>query len=251
MKNEINTVRSIFTEKYMDSLCSTAKKLGYDYTSASLEEKAKIKEKVEEYWNNRAKEAEREELAQKEFIKASKQKSAWDYYRESVPRAFKEANIQHFKADSPIVLHIMNGGSALIIGDTGVGKTHLAYACAKELAYNRADATSVRVVDMSSMLSDVKKLDSDWLRAIKEKYGTVQTLFIDEFDKMFGSAADYQLVSHLINARWEEELQTVVMGNGSEEMAKNLLGAAAISRLVGRGTGGAFFSVGGLDRRRA
>lgn len=251
MKEEINTVRNIFTEKYLASLCTTAKKLGYDYNAASLDEKAKIKEKVEEYWNKRAKEAEREEQAQKEFIKASKMKNAWDYYRESIPRAFKEANIKHFREDSPIVLHIMNGGSALIIGETGVGKTHLAYACAKELAYNRADATSVKVVDMGSMLSDVKKLDNDWLRAIKEKYGTVQTLFIDEFDKMYGSASDYQLVSHLINARWEEELQTIVMGNGTEELARNLLGAAAISRLVGKSTGGAFFNVGGADRRRA
>lgn len=244
-------VKSKITEKYLFELKRKARELGYDYDNASYEDKTAIVKIVEAAWRERGIEAEKKDKADREAQKLAEQKHAWNKYLESVPKVFKGADIKQFNASSPLVRHILSGGSALIIGGTGVGKTHLAYACAKELAYTRADAGSVLVMDMSTMLSNIKLSNKDWLREIAREYGKVQTLFIDEYDKMFGTQADYQLVSHLINIRWEEGLQTIVMGNGTEEIARNMLGAAAISRLVGKATGGAFFDVGGADRRRA
>lgn len=247
----MNAMQTTISQMYINSICKKATDLGYDYLAADEQEKVRILAEVEKAWQEPGIKAQKEERAEKERVLLAEKKRAFERYKESIPRVFKEANVKHFREGSPLVQHILNGGSALIIGGTGVGKTHLAYACSKELAYMRADADSVKVTDMSRMLSDVKANGGDWLRDITERYGKVTTLFIDEYDKMFGSQADYQLVSHLINIRWEEGLQTVVLGNGTEELAKNLLGAAAISRLVGRSTGGAFFDVGGADRRRA
>lgn len=178
---------------------------------------------------------------------------AYEYFLDTVPERYKDAQLTDFNSSSPVINHILDGGSCLLSGTTGSGKTHMLWALGKEFA-NKNKLGDVVVMTLSELISSVRSNSSatDWILYATEKFGEApRILFVDEYDKCKSSPSDYELFNHIIGKRYDNKLQTVLVGNGDITTARNTLGDAVISRLTGKADNGAYYWVNAKDRRQA
>lgn len=178
---------------------------------------------------------------------------AYEYFLDTVPERYKNAQLSDFNSNSPVINHILEGGSCLLSGTTGSGKTHMLWALGKELA-KKNKLGDVVVMTLSELISSVRSNSSatDWILYATEKFGEApRILFVDEYDKCKSSPSDYELFNHIIGKRYDNKLQTVLVGNGDITTARNTLGDAVISRLTGKTDNGAYYWVNAKDRRQA
>ena len=178
---------------------------------------------------------------------------AYEYFLDTVPERYKNAQLSDFNSSSPVINHILEGGSCLLSGTTGSGKTHMLWALGKELA-KKNKLGDVVVMTLSELISSVRSNSSatDWILYATEKFGEApRILFVDEYDKCKSSPSDYELFNHIIGKRYDNKLQTVLVGNGDITTARNTLGDAVISRLTGKTDNGAYYWVNAKDRRQA
>ena len=167
-------------------------------------------------------------------------------FENSVPARYKDADIaSDFSA--PFIEKLKEGQSAVVVGGNGIGKTRLCWALARHWKQENPN-TTVQIVKGAALLSEVKAVDDDWYRYIRETYGKSEHLFIDEIDKIKGSEADWMLLTYLIDYRYEWCWQTVVLGNCGKDEAMRLLGQSSYSRLSGDGADA--YHLTGTDRRK-
>lgn len=247
----MRSMRDILEQPYIEH----AKRQGRNWHELDEAEKKAIREswKKETSERNRAR-AEREEAEDRELerqsAEARKNKERSDFM-ERVPPRYKEASLKDFSEGNPIAQHVLKGGSALLLGNPGTGKTRLIYAIARELIERGETSGTVEIINMLDLLADVKERGGDnWPKYTKTRYGKVRHLFIDEMDKTNGSNCDYSIISDLVSYRYNNMLATVIAGNGSKELAVDMLGPAVFSRITGRADGGALYEPKGEDRRR-
>lgn len=185
-------------------------------------------------------------------IPEDKSEAAFKVFMATVPERYRDASISDFNEGATVIQHIMNGGSCLLIGTTGCGKTRMLYAVCKHLC-RIYDPYEVVMETLPNLIAKIRENSgaSDWLEYATEKYcKQTKLLVVDEFDKCKGSDSDYEILNHIVNGRYSNMLQTVVCGNGDLEKAKNILGDAVVSRLIGKADGGRFFLQQGKDRRQ-
>lgn len=168
-----------------------------------------------------------------------------------IPPRYKDASIDDFSEGNAVIRHILEDGSCLLSGSPGIGKTHLIWACGKELVKKGVLSSSIAIVNLQSLLCDIKENGSDnWSRYIQDKWGRYRYLFIDEYDKIYNSKADYVVISDLISYRYDYMLATIISGNGDSDTAIDILGQATYSRITGQGDKGYLFRLSGEDRRK-
>ena len=185
-------------------------------------------------------------------IPEDKAEAAFRVFMSTVPERYQGASLTEFNAGATVVQHILDGGSCLLTGPTGCGKTRMLYAVCKHLCRNY-DPYEVVMDTLPGLIAKIHENSgaSDWLEYAGDKYGRhTKVLVIDEFDKCKGSDSDYEILNHIVSERYNNMLQTIVCGNGDIEKAKNILGDAVVSRLTGRADGGRSFSQQGKDRRQ-
>lgn len=175
------------------------------------------------------------------------------YYMSTVPPRYKDADLSDFNSGARIVDHILRGGSCLILGPTGCGKTRLMYAIGKSLVKTYGYG-EVEVNTLTMLISKIKSNagSQDWADYTYEHYGVnTSLLIIDELDKIKGNRSDYEIVNLIIGERYNHQLQTVLVGNGTLDEAREILGDASVSRLIGDKEGGMLFTLSSSspDRR--
>lgn len=148
-----------------------------------------------------------------------------------IPTRYANSEIRDF-LDTSWLRDLREGKSGVILGGNGLGKTHMAWALAKD--WMRRDRhTKVLIVNAINLLSSIKAMEGDWHSAIEDLYGEADHLVIDEIDKLYASQADQLLLFDLINHRYEWARQTIVMGNCEKEKLIEIIGQSAFSRLSG------------------
>lgn len=185
-------------------------------------------------------------------IEDDRANQSYEAFMKTVPERYKSASLSDFNPSATIVNHILEGGSCLLTGSVGCGKTRLLYAIGKHLS-PLYPPNEVVVDTLSRMLSIIHDNSEgrDWLMYAREKYcNRTKILFIDEFDKRKMSKSDYEIINQIIIERYGNKLQTVVVGNGDLQKAKDNLGEAVVSRLIGRADRGRYFHQEGKDRRQ-
>ena len=179
--------------------------------------------------------------------KLREESAALSDFQRRIPKRYREADIEK-DFHSPFVMKLFNGQSGVVIGGNGIGKTRLAWALAAAWKKQKPFSEAAIIVKAAELLSEVKAIDGDWYRYIRDTYGRNEHLFIDEIDKIKGSEADWMLLTYLIDYRYEWMKQTVVMGNCTKDEAIKLLGQSSYSRLAGDGAEA--YHLVGTDRRK-
>ena len=188
-----------------------------------------------------------DEISVEELDRAeAERQEALAVFGRTIPARYRDASIGDFPA-APFIGRLQEGQSGIVVGGNGIGKTRLAWALARGWKAERPSCT-VQIVKGAELLSEVKAIDDDWYRYIRDVYGHSEHLFIDEIDKIKGSEADWMLLTYLIDYRYEWMRQTVVLGNCGKDEVMKLLGQSSYSRLSGDGASA--YHLVGRDKRQ-
>ena len=240
--NESNPFSNAFEEIRFSVVKRYCKDHNIAFDTLSKDEKENLLKIALKENADKQEELRKAEEAQKKEAEAKKRESIYNSWLESyVPKRYKDAKRSDFM-DSVAPLFSLEQ-SALIIGGNGIGKSHLAWAIAKEA---RKSGRTVEVINLYRLLSEIKATPN-WYDDI-DMYARFDVLIIDEYDKCHGSESDFVLLSELVDKRYDEMLPTIVIGNGDDQQAQKLLGQSVYSRLTG--DGGRLYKLGGTDRRR-
>lgn len=123
----------------------------------------------------------------------------------------------------------------LFVGDTGVGKTHLACAMGNRLLDR---GYSVRYVSLPAFTMLVRSTYNNHephesVRSMIDRMCRVDFLILDEIDLHGASMSDFQMIYEIINARYSAgNLPMVVTSNRSKSFLINDLGDRIVSRIV-------------------
>lgn len=179
-------------------------------------------------------------MNEKDYIEETKLKA----FESIIPPRYRDAEISDFgEGLQKKIEQLVEGGSAIVLGGNGVGKTRMAWAIAKALKRRKKEVVYVKA---QILLFDIKRQDDPY-RYCEKEFGRCDCLIIDEIDKIFESKADFIYLNYLFDYRSEWGRQNIVLGNGDRQTFLASLGQSIFSRL--RGNGGQEITLTGKDRR--
>jgi len=161
-----------------------------------------------------------------------------------IPPRYKNATFDNFITDKPSLIDYMKtGGSAILYGNNGTGKTHLAYASIRYQIEKGNDAKYVLAADYFSL---IKQSFSNPSIDFKEYYDCPY-LVIDEVDKRFGTQTEFIGLYQLINHRYNSLLPTVLITNSGKDELIEVIGVSSFDRIV---EDGKLINIDGKNYRR-
>ena len=162
---------------------------------------------------DRKKEQEAREKALKE-----KEDKEWSErlarFHERVPKIFRNASIHDFTgAWKAVVDKALNGTSMILYGKNGIGKTRFGWALGMHFLEERKYCFFQTLQELSDGINAwVLKRGISATDAINEVLTkNLPVLIIDEADKVEMQGVPFRNFSYLINRRYEEELQTILL----------------------------------------
>lgn len=164
-----------------------------------------------------------------------------------IPPRFKEKTFANYTADDPGQKKALafcrkfaetwpeqkkKGGSLVLTGGPGTGKTHLACAVANHVI--RAHVASVRfdtILRAVRTVKDTYRRESDVTeQAAINRLCHYDLLILDEVGAQIGSAHESMLVFDILNARYEQMRPTILMSNLPADELEELLGQRVMDR---------------------
>jgi DNA replication protein DnaC len=176
------------------------------------------------------------------------------HYRNAVPDlpelanwATELADTARAKQQNRPTATILNGRSILLLGPTGVGKTHQAYGAIRDVAVLGCSAQwkVTTSADMYAALRPRHNIDSE---AEFRTYRDARLLLIDDLGAAKASEFTEETNFRLINWRYERQLPTLMTSNVLPKQLTERLGDRVASRLVEMCDR---VVITGTDRRRA
>jgi len=192
-------------------------------------------------------------IAQKNKQLAEKYKKQANLSKRFIKRTFENFVIENamqknaydkaFDYAQNIEKHIENGTNIIFIGkgSVGTGKTHLACAIANDVLER---GIPVKVLNVVSLVDELKEFSP----AYKKELKSVKVLLIDDLGKENGTVWLCSEIYGIINARYENELPTIITTEGTiKDLEDNFKveingkivnkGVSMISRLTESGVG--------------
>ena len=142
----------------------------------------------------------------------------------------KNAYNKAFEYANNIDKYIKNGTNIIFIGkgSVGTGKTHLACAIAN---YILERGIPVKVINIVSLVDELK----EFTPAVKKELKTVKVLLIDDLGKENGTVWLCSEIYGIINARYENELPTIITTEGSLSDLENNYKVEINDKIVNKG----------------
>lgn len=185
-------------------------------------------------------------------LEAATRKQDYERFRDSIPLRYRAASLSDFDKTlfSSQIPGMLDGASAIILGTNGIGKTRFAWALASHWASKDERCIVMKAQELLSQVKGWQSQGSDTYASIRSVYGqSLPHLIIDEIDKIYGTQADFLLLSFLVDIRYEDCLQTIILGNKPERKdVADLLGSSTFSRLSGDGASAQY--IVSSDRRK-
>ncbi|PXY25162.1 hypothetical protein BAY59_24360 [Prauserella coralliicola] len=139
------------------------------------------------------------------------------------------------------------GPSLLLLGPTGVGKTHQAFAALRQYVAEGGMAT-IRVATSADMYAELRPRPGVDSEEVFGRYAKCPVLFIDDLGAAKSSEWVEEINYRLINYRWNHQLATLITSNVPTRQLGEYLGERVASRLNGMCS---TTVLKGDDRRRA
>jgi len=140
-------------------------------------------------------------------------------------------------------------GIAVFMGDNGTGKTHLAWAIAKDVV--RMHGNTTKVVVLPDLIRELREGWShpaaDPESYVLERYRDPALLVVDEVSRHAYYGEPTQHLYHLINHRMNWLRPTILTTNETIEGLAESLGSALMSRITGEK---AIWDFGNVDHRQ-
>lgn len=137
-----------------------------------------------------------------------------------------------FRTAQSVVEQPGHYGPLLLFGSPGVGKTHLCYAMLQELRQASHRVHAVRLTAEQFTVEFLTALDSRSLPSFRQKYRSIDVLFIDDIQFLVGKKATLDELLHTIDTLHERGRQVVLTCDRSPgELQK--VSAELVSRISG------------------
>jgi DNA replication protein DnaC len=180
---------------------------------------------------------EKEELQRKKDIENEKIRTIYSEFIREVPPRFKDATFSSFQCSSDkqrkTVEYLKTGGSAVIYGSNGVGKTHLAYATCEYQARQGKVAGYVLAFDFFNKIR--KSFSDGTTEDVMNRYSNYQLLVIDEIDKTQGTQTEFMYLYSLINERYNYMRSTILITNAKPDEFAAIIGQSSLDRVASEG----------------
>ena len=180
---------------------------------------------------------EKEELQRKKDIENEKIRTIYSEFIRDVPPRFKDATFSSFQCSSDkqrkTVEYLKTGGSAVIYGSNGVGKTHLAYATCEYQARQGKVAGYVLAFDFFNKIR--KSFSDGTTEDVMNRYSNYQLLVIDEIDKTQGTQTEFMYLYSLINERYNYMRSTILITNAKPDEFAAIIGQSSLDRVASEG----------------
>lgn len=165
----------------------------------------------------------------------AKKMGAISRFLETVPPRFKDSTFDTFEIvtdkQAKAVEWLKSGGSAVIYGPNGVGKTHLAYAACLYQATLGKSVCYVLAFDLFTRIkSTFVKGNTD---SLVNEFAGYDYLVIDEVDKTYASETDFVYFFSIINQRYNYMRKTVLIANSAN--LSEISGKSSFDRVASDG----------------
>ena len=121
--------------------------------------------------------------------------------------------------------------SLLFVGGVGTGKTLLASVLIDSLS-DKYHCRMSKVIDIVRHLKGTWRSDSDESESsVLQRYIDLDLLIIDEVGSQFGSDTEKLFIFDIIDGRYQEMKQTILISNLDVEGIKNVIGERCFDRL--------------------
>lgn len=121
--------------------------------------------------------------------------------------------------------------SLVMVGGVGTGKTLLASAIIDSLV-DEHDCEILKVIDLVRLMKDTWSKDSENSEAkIIDYYSNIDLLIIDEVGSQFGSDTEKLFVFDIIDGRYQNMKQTILISNLDINGVKECVGERCVDRL--------------------
>lgn len=122
-------------------------------------------------------------------------------------------------------------GVCLIVGDRGRGKTQLGVELIRERTQDGTPARYVKLMDLySEIRSTYGKNSVDTERGLMQRYRAYPLLVIDAIEVRLNTDNEDTVLNHLVDKRYDDGSDTVLIGNVSLEALQKSLGTSIVSR---------------------
>lgn len=156
-------------------------------------------------------------------------------FLQAVPRRY--ANVQPDERTADWVQRVTANHeetpSLLIVGPTGTGKTHLAWATLRAVVETGASiSTRWKALTAVDMYASLRPGGSDDPEAALRTYSGTQLLFIDDLAAAKATEWTEEITYRIVNHRYEQCLPTIITSNVPPNGMREILGERVASRLT-------------------
>lgn len=139
-------------------------------------------------------------------------------------------------AEALWMLDNLNFTGAILIGNTGTGKTQLATSLAIEFMKKGINCLYTTVLDIMLKIKRSWKDKSDLCEdEVIDRYSSKNILIIDEVGVQFESETERLYITKIIDNRYNNLLPTILIGNVTIKELNNIIGDRAIRRIKENG----------------
>lgn len=126
--------------------------------------------------------------------------------------------------------NLTDGTGYILLGTTGTGKNHLASACINKVVNNGGTGLFITVAKLVRSIKDGWRQEGVREQDIISTFTKPDLLVIDELGVQFESAMEKNILTEVINDRYEYMKPTILIGNLTVDEIKELLGDRVIDR---------------------
>ena len=187
-------------------------------------------------------------------IEEKRRKETLAMFVKSIPEEFRGASIDDWKEENAkkLIAALLSGGSFLIWGGRGIGKTRLMYAVMTKMLEDGKEASKYYAPAYISGLLAMSSAHKTSVYDIIDSHtaGHKSVLFLDEGDKLTNDTQK-EILNYLIDKRYENHLQTIMICNAIDEGdLEAKLTSSVISRFKSKSWKARTLHLNGEDKRQ-